>query len=79
MNGFLTNIARAHPACKVVLGRSLAMDVIIEYLARFAEQTYVAANGPLPTQIAVVALGGYGRAELCPFTMWTSCSFTRKK
>ncbi len=48
--------------------RALVMDVVIEMLTRFADQAYAAANGPLPIQSAVVALGGYGRSELCPYS-----------
>jgi [protein-PII] uridylyltransferase len=46
--------------------RSYVMDVVIEMLSRFANQAYEAAHGPLPMQTSVIALGGYGRAELCP-------------
>lgn len=46
--------------------RSAVMDVVVELLGRFANQAYEAAHGPLPIQTALVALGGYGRAELCP-------------
>jgi len=46
--------------------RSYVMDVVVEMLGRFANQAYEAAHGPLPMQTSIVALGGYGRAELCP-------------
>jgi [protein-PII] uridylyltransferase len=48
--------------------RSAVMDVVVEMLGRFANQAYEAAHGPLPMQTSIVALGGYGRAELCPFS-----------
>jgi [protein-PII] uridylyltransferase len=48
--------------------RSLMMDVVVENLFRLAIREYEKANGPLPVQTCVVALGGYGRTELCPFS-----------
>jgi [protein-PII] uridylyltransferase len=48
--------------------RSYVMDVVVEMLGRFANQAYEAANGPLPIQTSILALGGYGRAELCPYS-----------
>ncbi len=76
LKGFLAQehdrLFKAHRAgasgLAVTHERSLVMDVVIEMLTRFANQAYEAANGPLPVQIAVVALGGYGRSELCPYS-----------
>ncbi|MGA2052460.1 MAG: [protein-PII] uridylyltransferase [Opitutales bacterium] len=53
---------------ELVRERSLMMDVVIENLFLFATRRYEAEHGPLPVQTCVVALGGYGRAELCPFS-----------
>ncbi len=52
----------------IVHERSLVMDVVLENLFHFAVQAYEKAFGPLPIQVCVTALGGYGRAELCPFS-----------
>jgi len=63
---------RAHRAgasgLAVTHGRSLVMDVVIENLTRIADEISEAVHGPMPIQTAVLALGGYGRSELCPFS-----------
>jgi len=51
---------------EITFERAQLIDVILEMLERFANQAYEAANGPLPIQTSLVALGGYGRAEMCP-------------
>ncbi len=48
--------------------RTIIVDLLLENLFRFAVQAYEKAHGPLPIQVGLVALGGYGRAELCPFS-----------
>ena len=53
---------------ELVRERSLMMDVVIENLFLFASREYEIQHGPLPVQTCIVALGGYGRAELCPFS-----------
>jgi [protein-PII] uridylyltransferase len=53
---------------ELVRERSLMMDLVVEHLFLFAIRAYETAHGPLPVQTCVVALGGYGRAELCPFS-----------
>jgi [protein-PII] uridylyltransferase len=63
---------RAHRAgasgLELVRERSLMMDVVVENLFLFATRHFESEHGPLPVQTSVVALGGYGRAELCPFS-----------
>jgi [protein-PII] uridylyltransferase len=42
------------------------MDHVLGNLFDHAVRTYERTNGPLPCAVSVLALGGYGRAELCP-------------
>jgi [protein-PII] uridylyltransferase len=53
---------------RVVQCRSIAMDVLIEHLHLLACERIKAAHGSLCADVALLALGGYGRAELCPFS-----------
>jgi [protein-PII] uridylyltransferase len=53
---------------RVVHCRSIAMDVLIERLHRLACERIRAQQGDLCTDVALLALGGYGREELCPFS-----------
>jgi [protein-PII] uridylyltransferase len=63
---------RAHRAgasgLQVTHERSLVMDVVLEILERLAHEVYEASYGPLTIQTSLLALGGYGRAELCPYS-----------
>ena len=53
---------------RVALARSCVIDVLIENLFRYSTATYKTRHGPLPCPVSVVALGGYGRAELSPLS-----------
>ena len=53
---------------RVVHCRSIAMDVLLEHLYRLACERVREEQGGLCAEVAVLALGGYGRAELCPFS-----------
>ena len=51
---------------RVVNCRSIAMDVLIEHLYQMACARIRTEQGNLCAGVALIALGGYGRAELCP-------------
>ena len=51
---------------RVAFARSCVIDVLIQHLFSHAIGTFRRENGKPPCSVAVVALGGYGRAELCP-------------
>lgn len=53
---------------RVARTRSIAMDVLLENLLQRALDTYERDHGELPCAVTVTALGGYGRAELSPFS-----------
>ena len=53
---------------KVAKARSIAMDVMLSELYQFAVDTFEQNIGALPCQVCLVALGGYGREEVCPFS-----------
>jgi [protein-PII] uridylyltransferase len=44
------------------------MDVLIEHLYELACTKIRAEHGELVAKVSLLALGGYGRAELCPFS-----------
>ena len=43
-----------------------AVDIMLSHLFEYAIGTWEAAQGKLPSPVTLVALGGYGRAELSP-------------
>ena len=52
---------------KVAQARATEIDALIEHLFDFAMDTWRRAHtGELPVAVSVLALGGYGRRELCP-------------
>jgi [protein-PII] uridylyltransferase len=53
---------------RVVHCRSIAMDVLVERLHHIACGRISRELGETCTDVALVALGGYGRAELCPYS-----------
>lgn len=53
---------------RVAQARSIMIDVLVTELFNYAVRTYEKAEGPLPYEVAIVALGGYGREEVCPFS-----------
>ncbi|QYY36038.1 [protein-PII] uridylyltransferase [Ruficoccus sp. ZRK36] len=53
---------------RVAKARSMMVDVLLQQLFKYATETYKLEHGKLPCEVALVALGGYGREELCPFS-----------
>lgn len=53
---------------RVVHCRSIAMDILIRGLYKLACARIVAEHGELCADVSLLALGGYGRSELCPFS-----------
>ncbi len=48
--------------------RSEIIDALLTHLFDYALTTYAQTRGPLPAPVALVALGGYGRKELSPWS-----------
>lgn len=53
---------------RVARARAIMIDVLLENLFLYATAIYEAEHGPLPCQVCIAALGGYGRAEMCPWS-----------
>jgi [protein-PII] uridylyltransferase len=53
---------------EIARGRAEIMDAMLVRLFDAAMNSYAADQGPAPTAVALVALGGYGRSELCPLS-----------
>jgi len=53
---------------EVVHARSAMVDVLLSHLFNYAVSAWTANRGPLPSAVCLVALGGYGRAELSPLS-----------
>jgi [protein-PII] uridylyltransferase len=53
---------------KVSHVRAVAIDVLLENLLNLALHRCEAMFGRKPEQLSLIALGGYGRNELCPFS-----------
>lgn len=49
----------------ICMGRSVVLDVLINYILEALEAPLTREN-PIPREWALVAIGGYGRSELCP-------------
>ena len=52
----------------VVKARAAMIDVMLGHLFDYATEAWTRAKGPIPAPVALVALGGYGRAELSPLS-----------
>jgi len=53
---------------RVAKCRSIVLDVLLEHLFAHAQAVYQKKHGKLPVAVTLLALGGYGRQELCPFS-----------
>jgi [protein-PII] uridylyltransferase len=56
------------PGLKVAHARAAMIDALLTHLFDYAIESYVRAHGPLPSPVALIALGGYGRCELSPLS-----------
>jgi [protein-PII] uridylyltransferase len=54
------------PGLEVVQARAAMVDVLLAHLFDYAVAAFVRLHGEMPSPVALVALGGYGRGELCP-------------
>lgn len=48
--------------------RALIIDALLIHLFDYALTSFAAKKGPVPAPVALVALGGYGRGELSPWS-----------
>jgi [protein-PII] uridylyltransferase len=55
------------PGLEIARGRARVVDLMLERLFAHAERSYVRSNEP-PPSVSLVALGGYGRGELSPWS-----------
>jgi [protein-PII] uridylyltransferase len=49
-------------------GRSAIIDVLISRLFEHAIELFASTQGPMPAAVSMMALGGYGRSELAPWS-----------
>ena len=59
---------RGGSGLRVVHCRSIAIDVLISHLYDLACHRIEEQQGKLCAEVSLLALGGYGRSELCPFS-----------
>ena len=68
-NGWINRYHRSGGSgLRVVHCRSIAMDVLIGHLHQLACQRILDKQGEIVAEVAILALGGYGRTELCPYS-----------
>lgn len=60
--------AAGAPGLTIAHDRAGTIDELLSQLFDYAEDSYVRMHGAMPAPVALVALGGYGRRELCPLS-----------
>jgi [protein-PII] uridylyltransferase len=58
----------AEPGLVVARARASMIDVMLAHLFDYAISSWTRLHGPAPAAVCLVALGGYGRGELCPLS-----------
>lgn len=53
---------------KVVKARANAIDQLLRHMFDYDLRAFESEYGKLPFAVGILALGGYGRAELCPYS-----------
>ncbi|MGA3007976.1 MAG: hypothetical protein ABSE59_08805, partial [Opitutaceae bacterium] len=53
---------------KVARARAAMIDELLKHLFDYATGAFVRLRGPLPAPVGLLALGGYGRGDLCPLS-----------
>jgi len=53
---------------KVAQARAAMIDELLTHLFDYATSSFERTHGKLPTPVSLLALGGYGRRELCPMS-----------
>lgn len=53
---------------KVVKARSQVIDQLLRHMYDYDMKAFEAEHGKLPFPTGILALGGYGRAEMCPYS-----------
>jgi [protein-PII] uridylyltransferase len=56
------------PGLKVAQARAAMIDSLLAHLFDYAIDAYGRLHGALPSPVALIALGGYGRSELSPLS-----------
>ncbi len=56
------------PGLEIAQGRASVIDAIVARLFDHAIESYARTRGPTPAAVAMMALGGYGRRELAPWS-----------
>jgi len=56
------------PGLTICHERTAIIDALLRHLLEYALGSYARIIGPVPAPVAIVALGGYGRGELSPWS-----------